>query len=63
MSFSRPKMPPPAPLPVPVIEDTDAKAQEYAAMLAKRKGRAAAILTDRKADQTPTTAAKVLLGG
>ena len=60
MSFSRPA-PTPA-LPPPVIEDTDAKAQEYAAMLAKRKGRAASILTDRKADQTPQTAAKVLLG-
>lgn len=63
MSFLRPKAPkaPPAP-PPPVIEDTAAKQQEYLDMLARRRGRAASILTDRSASQAPQTAAKTLLG-
>jgi hypothetical protein len=64
MGFLRPNAPPapPAP-PPPVIEDTSAKAQDYQDMLARRRGRAAAILTDRSQSQAPQTASKVLLGG
>lgn len=61
MSFLRPKTPAAIPLPPPpVIEDTSAKEQEAYDALRRRRGRAAAILSQGPA---PTTAAKTLLGG
>jgi len=45
----------------PVIEDTQAKMQDQADMLRRRKGRASSILTKRDA-AAPTTASKQLLG-
>jgi hypothetical protein len=61
MSFNRPSTPVTQPEAPPVVEDTEAKAQDYASMLRKRKGRAAAILTERAAPAAET-AAKTLLG-
>lgn len=47
--------------PPPVIEDTEAKSQEYQDALRRRRGRASSILT-RGQQSAPTTASKVLLG-
>lgn len=58
MSFSRPKAP--APAPPPVVEDTQAKQQEYGDVLRRRRGRAASILAGQA--PAPQTAAKALLG-
>lgn len=58
--FSTPK---PQVAPPPVIEDTAGKAQDYQDALRRRKGRAAAILTDQSGKApAPSTAPKTLLG-
>ena len=62
MSFFMPKQQSaPAPAP-PTLTDTDGAQQDYADMLRKRQGRAAAILTGPQGAGTPTTATKTLLG-
>lgn len=62
MSFLAPKAPTPAPLPAPPApEDTAAKQRQYEDMLRQRRGRAAAILSQR--GDLPATASKTLLGG
>lgn len=48
--------------PPPIIEDTEARQQDTADMLRKRKGRAAAMLTGGNAG-APQTASRTLLGG
>lgn len=63
MSFLQPKVSSqPAPAP-PVLADTSATQQQYQDMLAKRQGRASAILTGPGGPGTPMTASKTLLGG
>lgn len=51
---------PQAPTP-PAIEDTEARRQDESDRIRMRRGRAAAILSDRSAG-TPMTASKTLLG-
>lgn len=57
----KPNLTNPANTPPPVIEDTQAKMQDTADALRRRKGRASAILT-RRDQAAPTTASKQLLG-
>lgn len=58
--FRAPKVQTVAPPPPPAIEDTAARQAQYEDALRKRKGRAAAIVSQRN-DQ-PETAGKLLLG-
>lgn len=51
-----PKAPPP-----PVVEDTEARQQDYGDALRRRRGRAASILTAGNSG-APMTASRVLLG-
>lgn len=69
MSFKTPKpqtITPPAPLPPPVIEDTQARAQQDAEALRRRKGRASTVLSGKQdlgGANAPQIATKQLLGG
>ena len=49
------------PVPPPPSEDPALKARQYEDELRKRKGRASAVLTQKRGEQ-PETAAQVLLG-
>ena len=65
--FKKPKMPdmptPPAPTPAPTI-DTARQAQQAGDNMARRRGRAATVLTGPTGDLVaPETATKRLLGG
>ena len=53
----------PVPDPPPAVEDAAVKARGEEDLMRKRKGSAATILTGKKGSGTPTTGAKVLLGG
>jgi hypothetical protein len=58
----KPDIPDPAaPGPPPTIEDVDARRQDEADRLRRRRGRASAILTSGSTD-VPLTASKTLLG-
>lgn len=56
-----PEGPSPDAPPPPVIEDTEGRQQDEADRLRRRKGRAAAVLTNG-APGVPMTATKILLG-
>lgn len=61
LGLRKPNPPTPqAPTP-PAIEDADARRQDEGDRLRRRRGRAAAVLTDGNAG-TPMTASKTLLG-